>query len=79
MPSPLACHSERSEESRPRPCKPVSVRVRRWLLASGFAVTAIIMPLCSHGTEAGNAAWAWFLFFALQSLLVLSDPSIFLS
>jgi len=67
-------------QPQPQPSlQPVSARVRQWLLASGFAVTAIIMPLCSHGTEAGNAAWAWFLFFALQSLLVLSDPSIFLS
>ena len=79
MPSPLACHSERSEEFRPRPCKPVSARVRQWLLASGLALTAILMPLCFHGTEAGTAAWAWFLFFALVSVIAAFQPDTFLS
>jgi len=48
-------------------------------LAAAFALAAILPPLCFHGTEAGNVAWAWFLFFALQSVLVLSNPSIFLA
>jgi len=57
----------------------LSLRVRSFFLAGGFAAIAVVMPLCFHTTEAGNVAWAWFLFFALQAVLVLSNPSIFLA
>lgn len=63
----------------PGQCRSVKARVRQCSLSAGFALAAILPPLFCHGTEAGNAAWAWFLFFALQSVLVLADPSIFLS
>jgi len=36
------------------------------------------MPLISHGTEAGNAGWAWFAFFVLNALIVAYKPDIFL-
>jgi len=34
-----------------------------------FVIVAVIMPIFANGTEAGDAAWAWFAFFIINALI----------
>jgi len=51
---------------------------KRWGLAAGLLVAAVFVPLITHGTEAGNAGWAWCLFFGLAALIAAFKPGVFL-
>jgi len=42
---------------------------KRWGLVAGFGIAAVFGPLITHGSEAGNAGWSWFLFFGLNALI----------
>ena len=51
---------------------------KRWGLFAGFVAIAAVMPFVTHGTEAGNAGWAWAAFFGLVALVAAYKPDIFL-
>jgi hypothetical protein len=51
---------------------------KRWGLAAGFVALAVVAPLFTHGTEAGNTGWAWFLFFGLNAFIAAFQPDVFL-
>jgi hypothetical protein len=51
---------------------------KRWGLVAGLSVLAVVAPLFTLGTEAGNTDWAWFLFFGLNALIAAFKPDVFL-
>jgi uncharacterized membrane protein HdeD (DUF308 family) len=51
---------------------------KRWGLVAGFVAIAAVMPFITHGSEAGNAGWAWAAFFGLVALIAAFKPDIFL-
>jgi hypothetical protein len=38
---------------------------------------AVVAPIFTHGTDAGNVGWAWFLFFGLNALIAAFVPETF--
>ena len=50
---------------------------KRWGLVAGLSALALVAPLFTHGTEAGNTGWAWFLFFGLNALIAAFVPETF--
>jgi hypothetical protein len=51
---------------------------KRLGLVAGLSVLAVVAPLFTHGTEAGNTGWAWFAFFGLNALIAAFKPDVFL-
>ena len=51
-----------------------------FLLSYVYTLTPpeVVVPLFTHGTEAGNAGWSWFAFFMLNALIAASNPDVFL-